>query len=61
MTRFAFRTIAAIAKGLCYLAGGFLFGILPLLVVAAYKVAKGGVKVTMWTFGAVIALIGRSA
>ena len=62
MTRFAVRTIAAIFKGLAYLLGALLFGALPLLAVAAYKVAKGGVKVTVWTFGAVIVLmLGRSA
>lgn len=60
MTRFAVRTIGAFLKGLAYLAVGFLFGILPLLVVAAFKVAKGGVKVTMWTIG-VIVLMLRSA
>ncbi len=48
------RTAAAILKGLAYLLGGLLFGVLPLLVVVAYKVLKGGAKVTMWTFGAVI-------
>ena len=58
MTRFAVRTASAILKGLYYLLGGFLFGVLPLLAIVAYKVAKGGAKVTMWTFGAVI---GRTA
>ena len=48
MTRFAFRAAALIIKGLACLIGGLLFGVLPLLVVIAYKVAKGGVKVTMW-------------
>ena len=52
MTRFAFRAAALIIKGLGCLIGGLLFGVLPLLVVIAYKVAKGGVKVTMWTLGA---------
>lgn len=62
MTRFAVRTIAAILKGVGYLLGGFLFGALPLLAVIAWKVAKGGAKVTMWTFGAVIVLmLGRVA
>lgn len=61
MTRFTVRTASAILKGLAYLLGGFLFGVLPLLVVIAYKCLKGGTKVTMWTFGAVIVLIGRVA
>lgn len=57
-TRFAVRTIGAILKGLAYLLGGLLFGALPLLGVLAYKCLKGGAKVTMWTFSA---LIGRTA
>lgn len=46
MSRFAVRAIGAILKGLAYLAGGFLFGALPLLVVVLWKVAKSGAKVT---------------
>lgn len=62
MTRFAFRTILLAIKGVAFLLGGLLFGALPLLVVIAYKVAKGGAKVTLWTIGAVIVLmLGRSA
>lgn len=62
MTYLTVRTIGAILKGLAYLLGGLLFGALPLLVVVAFKVAKGGAKVTMWTFGAVIVLmLGRTA
>lgn len=48
MTRFAVRAIFLAIKGTAFLIGGFLFGALPLLVVIAYKVAKGGAKVTMW-------------
>ena len=48
MTRFAFRAIVLAIKGVACLAVGFLFGILPLLVVALWKILKGGVKVTMW-------------
>ena len=64
MTRFAFRAAALAIKGVACLIGGLLFGALPLLVVIAYKVLKGGVKVTMWTIGVVITgalLIVRSA
>ena len=64
MTRFAFRAAALAIKGVACLAVGFLFGILPLLVVALWKILKGGVKVTMWTLGVVITgalLIVRSA
>lgn len=64
MTRFAFRTIGAILKGLAYLLGGLLFGALPLLAIVLWKILRGGVKVTMWTLGVVIAgalLIVRSA
>lgn len=64
MTRFAFRAIFLAIKGVACLAVGFLFGILPLLAIALWKILKGGVKVTMWTIGVVIAgavLIVRSA
>ncbi len=61
------RTILAAFKGSAYLLGGFLFGLLPLLIVLLWKVLKGttivGWKVTLWTIGAVIAgaiLIVRS-
>lgn len=60
-TRFAVRTIGAFFKGLAYLLGGLLFGALPLLAIIAWKVLKGGAKVTLWTFAAVIVLIGRAA
>ena len=53
------RTIVATLKGSAYLLGGFLFGLLPLLIVLLWKVCKGsaivGWKVTLWTIGAVIA------
>ena len=53
------RTIIAAFKGTAYLLGGFLFGLLPLLIVLLWKVLKGstivGWKVTLWTIGAVIA------
>ena len=52
MTRFAFRAAALAIKGVACLIGGLLFGVLPLLVVVAYKVLKGGVKATLWTLGA---------
>lgn len=64
MTRFAVRAICLALKGTAFLLGGFLFGALPLLIVIAWKCLKGGVKVTMWTIGVVIAgavLIVRSA
>lgn len=64
MTYLAVRTAAAILKGLYYLLGGLLFGALPLLAIIAWKCLKGGAKVTMWTFGAVIAgadIVLRSA
>ena len=64
MTRFAFRAIFLALKGTAFLLGGLLFGALPLLVVVACKVLKGGAKVTMWTLGVVITgalLIVRSA
>ena len=52
MTRFALRTIAAILKGLAYIAGGLLFGALPLLIAITWKVLKGGTiatwKVVAW-------------
>ena len=61
------RTILATLKGSAYLVGGFLFGLLPLLIVLLWKVLKGttivGWKVTLWTIGAIIAgaiLIVRS-
>lgn len=61
------RTILATLKGSAYLLGGFLFGLLPLLIVLLWKVTKGativGWKVTLWAIGAVIAgaiLIVRS-
>ena len=53
------RTILATLKGSAYLIGGFLFGLLPLLIVLLWKVIKGstivGWKVTLWAIGAVIA------
>ena len=53
------RTILATLKGSAYLIGGFLFGLLPLLIVLLWKILKGstiaGWKVTLWTIGAVIA------
>ena len=53
------RTILATLKGSAYLIGGFLFGLLPLLIVLLWKVLKGttivGWKVTLWTIGAIIA------
>ena len=53
------RTILATLKGSAYLVGGFLFGLLPLLIVLLWKVLKGstivGWKITLWTIGAVIA------
>lgn len=68
MTYIAIRTIVAILKGLAYLLGGFLFGLLPLLIVLAWKILKGGTiatwKVTTWMVGtalAVIVLVLRSA
>ena len=42
MIYLTFRTIGAIIKGLAYLIGGLLFGALPLLVVAVWKILKGG-------------------
>ena len=42
MTRFAFRTIGAILKGLAYLLGGLLFGALPLLAIVLWKILRGG-------------------
>ena len=42
MIYLTFRTIGAILKGLAYLLGGLLFGALPLLAIAAYKILKGG-------------------
>ena len=61
------RTIIAAFKGTAYLVGGFLFGLLPLLIVLLWKVLKGttivGWKVTLWAIGAIIAgaiLIVRS-
>ena len=61
------RTILATLKGSAYLLGGFLFGLLPLLIVLLWKILKGstivGWKVTCWTIGAVIAgaiMIARS-
>lgn len=61
------RTIIAAFKGSAYLVGGFLFGLLPLLIVLLWKVLKGttivGWKVTLWAIGAIIAgaiLIVRS-
>ena len=53
------RTILATLKGSAYLLGGFLFGLLPLLIVLLWKILKGstivGWKITSWTIGAVIA------
>ena len=53
------RTILATLKGSAYLIGGFLFGLLPLLIVLLWKILKGstivGWKITLWTIGAVIA------
>lgn len=67
MTNLIGRTIIATFKGSAYLIGGFLFGLLPLLIVLLWKVLKGstivGWKVTLWTIGAIIAgaiLIVRS-
>ena len=67
MTRLTVRTAAVILKGLAYLLGGLLFGALPLLVVAAWKVARvvaiAAWKVTLWMVGAVLTgavLIARS-
>ena len=67
MTHLTVRTILATLKGVAYLMGGFLFGLLPLLIVLLWKVVKGstivGWKVTLWTIGAVVAgavLIARS-
>ena len=61
MTYLTVRTIGAILKGLAYLAGGFLFGILPLLVVLLWKILKGGTiatwKVTAWIVGTALAII----
>ena len=61
------RTIVATLKGAAYLLGGFLFGLLPLLIVLVWKACKGatiaGWKITLWTIGALIAgavLIVRS-
>ena len=61
------RTILATLKGSAYLVGGFLFGLLPLLIVLLWKILKGstivGWKITLWTIGAIIAgaiLIVRS-
>ena len=42
MTRFAFRAAALAIKGVACLIGGLLFGALPLLVVALWKILKGG-------------------
>jgi len=42
MTRFAFRAIFLALKGTAFLLGGLLFGALPLLLVIACKVLKGG-------------------
>ena len=62
MTRFAFRTILLAIKGVAFLLGGLLFGALPLLAIVLWKILRGGVKVTMWTIGAVIVLMfGRAA
>lgn len=62
MTRFAVRAIFLALKGTAFLLGGLLFGVLPLVVVAAFKVVKVAVKVTIWTFGAVLVLmLGRTA
>lgn len=59
MTYLIGRTIVATLKGLAYLLGGFLFGLLPLLGVVLWKILKGstivGWKITLWTIGAVIA------
>ena len=59
MTHLIGRTILATLKGSAYLLGGFLFGLLPLLIVLLWKILKGttivGWKVTLWTIGAVIA------
>lgn len=53
------RTIIATLKGSAYLLGGFLFGLLPLLIVLLWKILKGstivGWKVTLWTIGAIAA------
>ena len=53
------RTILATLKGSAYLLGGFLFGLLPLLIVLLWKILKGstivGWKITLWAIGAVIA------
>ena len=53
------RTIISALKGTTYLVGGFLFGLLPLLIVLLWKILKGstivGWKITLWTIGAVIA------
>ena len=50
MIYLTFRTIILAIKGVAFLLGGLLFGALPLLAIVAYKVLKGGVKVTMWMF-----------
>ena len=53
------RTILATLKGSAYLLGGFLFGLLPLLIVLLWKILKGstivGWKITLWTIGAILA------
>ena len=49
------RTILATLKGSAYLLGGFLFGVLPLLVVLLVKSARWSWKATVWLLGAILA------
>lgn len=55
MTHFVGRTILLTTKAVLCLAGGLLFGLLPILTVIAWKIVKGGTvatwKVTTWTLG----------
>lgn len=62
------RTLTAVLKGLAYLMGAILFGVLPLLIAIAWKCLKGGTiatwKVTVWMIGTALAgavLIAQSA
>lgn len=61
MSRMIIRTIGAILKGAAYLIGGFLFGVLPLLMILLWRLIKGGTiaawKITAWIVGAAVAII----
>ena len=49
------RALILTLRALAYLLGGFLFGILPLLVVLLVKSARWSWKATVWLLGAILA------